>query len=73
MTALLAEAFARLEQLPEPEQDHLAVMILAEVNAADDGWDKRFAATLPELDKLAEEAREAHRRGATLPIDHDGL
>jgi len=71
MTALLAEAFATLEKLPEPEQDHLAMLILAEVSAADDGSDKRFAETLPELDKLAEDG--AHRRRDTLPVDRDGL
>lgn len=73
MTAMLAEAFARIQQLPEAEQDHFAMLILAEVSAQDDGWNRRLAATLPELDKLAAEALEEHKRGETLPIDPDGL
>jgi len=73
MTALLEQAVAALQGLPEAAQDHFAVQILAEVNASDDGWERRLVATMPELDQLANEAIREFERRETLPVDPESL
>lgn len=72
MTKLLEEALRAVSQLPDAEQDALASAILAEV-AGDAAWDDRFRASASELERLADDAIEEHRRGQSRPLDPDNL
>lgn len=69
MTALLQKAFAKLQRLPEAEQDHVAVMILAQVEHGDSAWDRSFAESQDMLAMLADEAIAERKRGETEPLD----
>jgi hypothetical protein len=62
MTHLLEEALAKLQQLPEAEQDAIASIILDEL-AAEQRWQAAFAASQGQLAKLAEKARADVRAG----------
>jgi hypothetical protein len=73
MTTLLQEAIRAVAALPEAAQDHFAVMILAEVNADADMWERRFGTSQDALAKLADEAVEEHERGNTRPLDPEEL
>jgi hypothetical protein len=72
MTKLLQEAFRRASELPETEQDSLAKWLLEELES-DREWDRLFAESPDVLDRLAQEALEAHRQGKTKPMDFDRL
>lgn len=68
MARLLAEAFERIKQLPENEQDYYAHSLLAELEAG-----RAFEALLlsrPDvLDKLVAEAIAEDELGLTRPIE----
>ena len=72
MTKLLEEALRAVAQLPDAEQDALAVAIMAEV-AGDVSWDERFRASADALVRLADEAISEHRAGRSEPLDPDAL
>ncbi|HEY2739015.1 MAG TPA: hypothetical protein VGK45_11470 [Thermoanaerobaculia bacterium] len=55
MTPLLEQAFEKVRDLPGPEQDTIATIILEEL-ADEERWDEAFAKS---QDKLAELARKA--------------
>ena len=55
MTELLKRVFAAASKLPEPEQDALASLLLAELDS-ERRWAEAFAATQNQLSSLAEEA-----------------
>ncbi len=68
MTKLLKDALAKLAKLPAERQDALARLLLEEMEA-EDQWDKSFAESQDVLERLANEAREEHAKGKTLPFD----
>lgn len=72
MSKLLKKAFEAVAQLPEKEQEALAVAILAEI-ASDAEWDERFTNSTQTLEKLADEALSEYRKGRSEPLDPDAL
>ncbi len=70
MTKLLEQAFERASQLPRDEQDRFARFLLAELGS-ERRWAELF--TRPEseelLERLADDALAAHRKGLTRPLD----
>jgi hypothetical protein len=67
MTALLQEALRAVAQLPESEQDALAMRLLAEM-AKEDEFDLALQRTGHKLADMAREALAEHRAGQTLPF-----
>lgn len=72
MTALLNQAFDRAAQLPADQQDAIARLILDEL-VSETRWQQAFADSGDELSTMAKQARDAHRRGRTQPLDIDDL
>lgn len=72
MTQLLEQAYARTAQLPEPDQDSIASLILEEIEDEEE-WNRKFAASGDALSRLAQKALAEHRAGKTLPLDPDTL
>lgn len=72
MTELLRKAFRAAEKLSPEQQDALAAMLLDEIES-DEHWDESFAASRSQLESLADEALEEHRRGRTNPLDPDAF
>jgi len=72
MTKLLEKAFEEASKLPDVEQKALAKWVLEELEA-ERKWEKAFAESEDMLERLAEEALEAHRQGKTMPLDIDKL
>lgn len=68
MTALLQQAFAAAQELPESEQDLVAKWLLAEIRARA-AWDDSFARSHPSLQQMADAALAEHRSGATIRLD----
>jgi len=71
MTAVLQEAFRAVSQLPEAEQDALAMRLLAEM-AKEDEFDLALQQTGHKLAGMGHEALAEHRAGRTLPFPADG-
>src|SRR3954470_944259 len=57
MTVLLEQALAKVQTLPQPEQDAIASLILDEL-ADEQRWTDSFARSQDQLAKLAAKARE---------------
>jgi hypothetical protein len=72
MTKLLREAFEKASELPDVEQNALAKWLMEEL-AADREWAGRFAESEDVLDRLADEALDAHHKGHTTEMDTDRL
>jgi hypothetical protein len=72
MTRLLKQAYDRIAQLPEDEQDSIASRILDEIED-DAQWDRQFAASQEVLSELAKRALSDRRSGKTEPLDPDRL
>ena len=68
MTKLLERAFKEASRLPEIEQNALAKWVLDELEAKG-RWENAFAGSEDILDKLADEALDAHNNGKTKPLD----
>ena len=68
MTQLLGQALAEVAQLPEDEQDAVAALILAEVDA-ERRWTAAFRASPDQLAALADEALGDCRRGKPQPFE----
>jgi hypothetical protein len=68
MTKLLERAFKKASKLPEVEQNTLAKWVLDELEA-EGRWEKTFAGSEDVLDRLADEALEAYKRGETRPLN----
>jgi hypothetical protein len=60
MIKALRAAFDAASHLPDEQQDALAAAILAEI-ATNKRWDASFANSAESLERLADEALEAHR------------
>ena len=72
MTKLLAEAWARVQELEDSEQDRLALMILEEVES-EQRWDELFAKSRDLLAEMAAEAKAEFEAGLTEPMDLESL
>lgn len=72
MTKLLEKAFKEASKLPNVEQNALAKWLIEELEA-ERKWEQIFAESEDILDRLADEALEAHRQGKTIPLDIDKL
>jgi hypothetical protein len=72
MTTALQKAFEIASKLPAQQQDDLAAAILDELRA-EEAFDEAIAASLPKLERLAEEALREHRAGLSKPLDPDEL
>lgn len=74
MTKLLEEAFARVSELPQEEQDRFARFLLAELES-ERQWTELFNRPESEgmLERLADEALAEHRAGRTRPLDVEDL
>jgi len=72
MTKLLDEAFAAAKQLPPDEQNAIAALLLAEIDA-NRRWDELLAQPSEVIERMVDRALEAHRRGDTLPLDPETL
>lgn len=72
MTKLLELAIARLQSLPESEQDAIAAMILEEIED-DQRWDESFSLTPNILAKLAASAMAEYHAGQTQELDPETL
>lgn len=72
MTRLLERAFKEASKLSNVEQNALAKWLLEELEA-EKKWEQIFAESEDILDRLADEALEAHEQGKTKPLDVDSL
>lgn len=72
MTELLERAIARLQTLPESEQNVIAAMILEEIEN-DRRWDESFSRSPNILAKLAASAMAEYRAGKTQELDPETL
>jgi hypothetical protein len=68
MTQLLEDALRKVGKLPEDEQDAIASQILAAIED-EEAWAKTLRKNPAKLRKLASEALDEHRRGATRSLD----
>lgn len=68
MTKLLQEAFAMASRLSPDQQDALAAIILAELEA-EPAWKAALERSPGELSRLAREAVEEYRAGGTEPLE----
>ncbi len=74
MTRLLQEAFERIANLPQEEQNRFAQFLLATLES-DQRWAELFARPESEdlLEHLADETLAAHRAGRTRPVHIEEL
>jgi hypothetical protein len=70
MTTLLEKAFAEVAKLAPEAQDAIAALILEELED-EQPWDTTFAATQPQLAKLAAKVREDIHVGRVRKIGRD--
>ena len=70
MTELLERAFTEASKLPEKEQDAMAALLLEEISC-EQRWDTAFAASQPQLAKMARAALREFEAGETRPMDAD--
>jgi hypothetical protein len=71
MTKLLEKAFKRASRLSELDQNALAKWLLEELES-DRKWARAFADSEDILEKLADEAIEARKKGKTTPLRSEG-
>ncbi len=64
MTKLVEQAFAKVSELPEQEQNEIATLILKEI-ADEEKWQKSFTNSQTQLEILAEEALQEYKQGKT--------
>jgi hypothetical protein len=72
MTELLERAIAKLQTLPESEQNAIASIILDEIED-ERRWDKAFSRSPDILAKLAASAMAEYRTGKTQELDPETL
>lgn len=68
MTSSLQNAFNLASALPEPEQEHLAAVLIEEM-ADDKKWQESFEKSKDELLRMAAEAVAEDDRGETRDLD----
>jgi hypothetical protein len=72
MTKRLEQAMAKVEILPEAEQDAIAEIVLNEI-AAERSWDAAIARSPEKLGKLADMAWREHEMGQSEELDPEKL
>ena len=72
MSKLLEEAFTKLAELPEADQDSIATWLLDEL-VSDGDWKKLLSGSGEDLERLADEALAEHAAGHTKELDPDKL
>ena len=72
MTKLLEKAFKKASQLPDIEQNSFAKWVLEELGE-EKKWNKIISDSESLLDKLADEALDAHRKDRTQSLDINKL
>jgi hypothetical protein len=72
MTQLLEQAIAQIKQLPETEQDRIALLILEELKE-EIIWDKAFAKSHDVLAQLAAAALAEDKASKTLELNPETL
>ncbi len=72
MTELLERAIARLQTLPDSEQDAIASIILEELED-ERHWDELFSRSSDVLSKLAATAMTEYRAGKTQELNPETL
>ncbi|HYE63280.1 MAG TPA: hypothetical protein VD997_14895 [Phycisphaerales bacterium] len=72
MTKLFQQVVGRVSQMPDAEQDALARLILAEIEA-DRQWNAAIARSPDKLGRLADEAWAEHEAGKSEPLDPEKL
>jgi hypothetical protein len=72
MVALLKKAFAEISKLSEKQQEVFAQWILDELED-EAQWDRAFANSLPQLEKLGKKALTDFKAGKTRDFDPDEL
>ena len=72
MTKLLARAVKKMKALPQPEQDAIASLVLAELED-EQRWERALAKSGRALKRLADEAAAEHRARKTKPLVPDRL
>lgn len=72
MSKLLEEAFSKHAELPEADQDSIAMWLLDEM-VSDGGWKKRLSESGKYLERLADEALVEHSASQTKELDPDDL
>ena len=70
MISALQRAFDCASALPEPEQEALAALIMAEIEE-ERRWEDLFASRPDVLESLAREALREHDEGRTQPLSLD--
>ncbi|MGE0597867.1 MAG: hypothetical protein AB7J35_11985 [Dehalococcoidia bacterium] len=68
MTKLAAEAWAKLQELDDADQDRLARIVLDDIES-ERRWDKLFAESEEALETLGDEAWDQHKKGRTTALD----
>jgi hypothetical protein len=72
MTKLLERAFNEASKLPEIEQNAFAKLVIEELET-EKKWEKAFAGSEDILDRLADEALAAHKKGKAKPLSIEKL
>lgn len=72
MTELLKKAFETASELPEDEQNAVALWLLDEL-ASERRWREQFADSEDALAQLADEALKEHRAGRTRGLDPEAI
>ncbi|MBI5075821.1 MAG: hypothetical protein HZB62_11745 [Nitrospirae bacterium] len=72
MTKMLEKAFKEASRLPVVDQNAIAKWLLEELEA-EKKWELMFAESEDVLDKLADEALAAHKKGKTRSLNIDSL
>ena len=68
MATLLDRAMSEISKLPKRERDRIARWLLEEI-ASEKRWDEVLDGSSADLDRLAAEALDEHRRGRSKPLD----
>ena len=72
MSKLLEEAFAKLAELPEADQDSIATWLLEELDS-ERRWGNLLSESGDALGRLADEALDEHEGGRTKELHPDKL
>ena len=67
MNTTLETAIGRIASLPDEEQQRFAEWLVAELDD-EARWQAKFAASIPLLKKMGDEALAEHHRGETKPF-----
>ena len=68
MSKLLEQAFAKIAELPESDQDSIATWLLEELES-ETRWEKLLSESQDVLGRLADEALAEHAGGRTKELD----